>query len=40
VVLYLAAHVRPGDVVIVMSAGDATRIGDDLLRELAAHSAQ
>ena len=34
VVTYLAAHVRSGDVVIVMSAGDATQIGDDLLRVL------
>ncbi|MBN1312053.1 MAG: UDP-N-acetylmuramate--L-alanine ligase [Anaerolineae bacterium] len=34
VVDYLAAHVQPGDVVITMSAGDATRIGDDLLKVL------
>ncbi len=31
---YLASHVKPGDVVIVMSAGDATRIGEDLLKRL------
>jgi len=31
---YLAKNVKSGDVVIVMSAGDATKIGDDLLRQL------
>ncbi len=31
---YLAGHVQAGDIVIVMSAGDATRIGDDLLKRL------
>ncbi len=36
VVSDLADHVRPGDVVIVMSAGDATRVGDDLLAALRA----
>jgi UDP-N-acetylmuramate--alanine ligase len=34
VTAFLAGHVQPGDVVIVMSAGDATRIGDGLLRAL------
>ncbi|HEC23078.1 MAG TPA: UDP-N-acetylmuramate--L-alanine ligase, partial [Chloroflexi bacterium] len=34
VVEYLAAHVQPGDIVIVMSAGDATRVGDELLERL------
>lgn len=34
VVSYLATHVKPGDVVITMSAGDATQIGDDLLKAL------
>jgi UDP-N-acetylmuramate--alanine ligase len=32
VAAFLAEHVRPGDVVIVMSAGDATEIADLLLR--------
>jgi UDP-N-acetylmuramate--alanine ligase len=32
---YLARHVKPGDVVITMSAGDATKIGDELLRRIA-----
>ncbi len=36
VVAYLAARVQPGDVVIVMSAGDATRVGAELLAALAA----
>lgn len=31
VVEFLALNVRPGDVVIVMSAGDATRVSDNLL---------
>lgn len=35
VVDFLADAVEPGDVVITMSAGDATRIGDDLLDALA-----
>jgi UDP-N-acetylmuramate--alanine ligase len=35
VVDFLARAVEPGDVVITMSAGDATRIGDDLLDALA-----
>jgi UDP-N-acetylmuramate--alanine ligase len=34
VTAYLSEHVREGDVVIVMSAGDATRIGGDLLAAL------
>lgn len=34
VTAFLAEHVREGDVVIVMSAGDATRIGGDLLTQL------
>lgn len=34
VVEYLAGHVQPGDVVIIMSAGDATRVCDDLLHAL------
>jgi UDP-N-acetylmuramate--alanine ligase len=34
VVDYLALNVRPGDVVLVLSAGDATRVCDDLLAEL------
>ena len=34
VIDYLALNVQPGDVVIVMSAGDATRIADGLLRAL------
>jgi UDP-N-acetylmuramate--alanine ligase len=35
-VSYLVEHVCPGDLVITMSAGDATRVGEDLLRALAA----
>jgi hypothetical protein len=35
-VSYLSGCVRPGDVVITMSAGDATCIGEGLLRALAA----
>lgn len=35
VVEYLAKHVKSGDVVITMSAGDATKIGDELLKALA-----
>jgi UDP-N-acetylmuramate--alanine ligase len=31
---YLAEHVQPGDVVIIMSAGDATKIGERLLNSL------
>lgn len=34
VTAHLAQHVREGDVVIVMSAGDATKIGGDLLTQL------
>jgi UDP-N-acetylmuramate--alanine ligase len=34
IVRYLAGAVEPGDVVITMSAGDATRVGDDLLKAL------
>lgn len=34
VVAYLAEHVKAGDVVIVMSAGDATRVGSGLLEAL------
>ncbi len=34
VVDHLALNVRPGDVVLVLSAGDATRVCDDLLAEL------
>jgi UDP-N-acetylmuramate--alanine ligase len=35
VVGYLAKHVKSGDVVIILSAGDATTVGDDLLKALA-----
>lgn len=34
ILAYLVEHARPGDVVIVMSAGDATRLCDDLLLAL------
>jgi UDP-N-acetylmuramate--alanine ligase len=34
VVAHLATNVHPGDVVIVLSAGDATRVCDDLLQML------
>jgi UDP-N-acetylmuramate--alanine ligase len=34
VIAFLVGHVQDGDVVIVMSAGDATRIGDGLLSAL------
>lgn len=33
-VVYLAGRVRPGDVVLIMSAGDATEVGPALLRVL------
>ena len=31
---YLLANVKPGDVVITLSAGDGNRVGDKLLQEL------
>ena len=39
VVAHLAAHVQPGDVVIILSAGDATRVCGDLLDVLGGQSA-
>ncbi|MBN1430389.1 MAG: UDP-N-acetylmuramate--L-alanine ligase [Anaerolineae bacterium] len=39
VVDYLTGHVKSGDVVITMSAGDATKIGDDLLKKLGSKAA-
>jgi UDP-N-acetylmuramate--alanine ligase len=32
---YLLANVKPGDVVITLSAGDGNQVGDKLLQELA-----
>lgn len=39
VVEYLAGHAQPGDVVIVMSAGDATRVCGDLIGALGGEGA-
>ncbi len=40
VVEYLAARVEPGEIVIVMSAGDATQVADDLLATLSDRDSQ
>ena len=34
VTLYLLAHLQPGDVVLVLSAGDADQVSTDVLKGL------